>query len=279
MASRRLVVNGVRYNVELRGAPTAAHQRALVLLHGFTGSAAGWGTHLDALAATGLPVIALDLPGHGASDAPVDPARYALERIREDIPTALARLGVAPSQAVLLGYSMGGRVALCAAFSGFFRALVLESASPGLATERERAERRASDEALAARIEREGVPAFVDEWERQPLFASQAALPADVRAALRAERLRNAPAGLANSLRGAGSGAQPSLWERLPQLAIPTLLVVGALDAKFTAIAERMAAALPRASLRIVPSAGHAVHLERPDVFDALVLELVNDLS
>jgi len=279
MTSRRLLVNGVRYHVELRGTPPTAHKPILVLLHGFTGSAAGWGAHLDAFAASGLPVIALDLPGHGASDAPADPARYALERTREDIPAALAQLGVAPGQAVLLGYSMGGRVALCAAFSGFLRALVLESASPGLATERERAERRASDEALAARIERAGVPAFVDEWERLPLFASQAALPADTRAALRAERLRNSPAGLANSLRSAGTGVQPSLWERLPDLAIPTLLLSGALDAKFTAIAERMAAALPRAGLRVVPGAGHAIHLEQPSVFDALVLEFVNDLS
>src|SRR5690242_2508414 len=281
MASRLLFVNGMRYNVELRGPPLAdaGQWPALALLHGFTGSAAGWGAHLDAFAAAGLPVIALDLPGHGASDAPADPARYALERAREDIPAALAQLGVAPGQAVLLGYSMGGRVALCAAFSGYFRALVLESASPGQATARERAERRASDEALAARIERMGVSAFVDEWERLPLFASQAALPADTRAALRAERLRNSPAGLANSLRSAGTGVQPSLWERLPDLAIPTLLLSGALDAKFTAIAERMAAALPRAGLRVVPGAGHAIHLEQPSVFDALVLEFVNDLS
>jgi 2-succinyl-6-hydroxy-2,4-cyclohexadiene-1-carboxylate synthase len=278
MASWHLLVNGMRYHVELRGMAPTVHKPTLALLHGFTGSAAGWGAHLDAFAAAGLPVIALDLPGHGASDAPADPARYALERAREDIPAALAQLGVAPGQAILLGYSMGGRVALCTAFSGFFRALVLESASPGLAAERERAERRASDEALAARIEREGVPAFVDEWERLPLFASQAALPEDARAALRAERLRNSPTGLANSLRGAGTGAQPSLWEHLPDLAIPTLLLTGALDAKFTAIAERMAAALPRTTLCVVPGAGHAIHLERPDVFDALVLEFVNDL-
>lgn len=280
MASRLLFVNGMRYNVELHGMPLAdaAQRPVLALLHGFTGSAAGWGAHLDVFAAAGLPVIALDLPGHGASDALADPAHYALERAREDIPAALAQLGVAPGQAILLGYSMGGRVALYAAFSGFFRALVLESASPGLATEHERAERRASDEALAARIERDGVPAFVDEWERLPLFASQAALPDDVRAAVRTQRLRNSAAGLANSLRGAGTGAQPSLWERLPDLAIPTLLLAGALDAKFTAIAERMAAALPRATLRVVPAAGHAIHLERPDTFAALVLEFVNDL-
>jgi 2-succinyl-6-hydroxy-2,4-cyclohexadiene-1-carboxylate synthase len=280
MASRLLLLNGMRYHVELRGPPLAdAGQRPmLALLHGFTGSAAGWGAHLDTFAAAGLPVIAFDLPGHGASDAPADPACYALERAREDIPAALAQLGVARGQAVLLGYSMGGRVALCAAISGFFRALVLESASPGLATAHERAERRASDEALAARIERDGVAAFVDEWERLPLFASQAALPADARAALRTERLRNSPTGLANSLRGGGTGAQASLWERLSDLAIPTLLLAGALDAKFTAIAERMATALPRATLRVVPGAGHAIHLERPSVFAALVLEFVNDL-
>jgi len=279
MTSQRIAVNGVALNVELRKpTPEAVAHNApsaptLVLLHGFTGSAAGWGAHLDAFAAAGLRIIALDMLGHGASDAPADSQRYVMERCHDDILATLVALGVAPGEATLLGYSMGGRIALYTALRshGFFRRLILESASPGLASADERAARRASDDALATRIERDGVPAFVDYWQDIPLFASQRALPPQRQQALRAQRLRNTPHGLANSLRGAGTGAQPSLYSELPTLTVPTLLIVGEFDTKFCAIARQMADALPNAQLAIVPHAGHAVHFERPTEFDALV--------
>jgi 2-succinyl-6-hydroxy-2,4-cyclohexadiene-1-carboxylate synthase len=262
-------VNGIHLSVVQRGA--ANTMGVLVMLHGFTGSAAGWGKHLDRLAAHGLRVIALDLPGHGQSDGPADAGRYALERCQQDILAVLQQLGVRQGEAVLLGYSMGGRIALYTAFSGFFRALILESASPGLADPAEREQRRSSDEALAASIERDGVQAFVDRWERLPLFASQSSLPTEVREALRRQRLHNRANGLANSLRGAGTGVQPPLHARLPTLNIPVLLIAGELDTKFTAIARSMAQALPQSRLSIIPGAGHAIHLERPEEFDSLV--------
>jgi len=259
--------------------PALDTSSTLVMLHGFTGSAAGWGRHLEALAACGLRVIAFDLPGHGQSDAPADPRRYAMEYCQEDILTALRELGVSQGQAVLLGYSMGGRIALYTAFSGFFRALVLESASPGLDDPIEREKRRRDDEELAASIERDGVAAFVARWEKLPLFASQNALPREVREALHRQRLDNRASGLAQSLRGAGTGVQPSLFPRLPLLNIPVLLMAGELDTKFAAIARSMALALPQAQLRIVPGAGHAVHLERPEEFVSLVGDFMNHLA
>ncbi|HEV2579570.1 MAG TPA: 2-succinyl-6-hydroxy-2,4-cyclohexadiene-1-carboxylate synthase [Ktedonobacteraceae bacterium] len=271
MMRKLIEVNGIRLGVELLGEPGA--RRTLVLLHGFTGSAAGWGSHLDALAADNMRVIAFDLHGHGQSDAPADPERYSMEHCRADILAALRELGVGAGEAVLVGYSMGGRIALYLALGGFFRALVLESASPGLASAAERAARRASDEALAVSIERDGVAAFVERWERLPLFASQHALPADRREALHAQRLRNSAMGLANSLRGVGLGAQPALHDRLPTLDLPVLLMSGELDQKFSELAAQMAQLLPHAQWRSVPGAGHAVHLERPEEFD----ELVND--
>src|SRR5947209_3713017 len=133
MSQRTLYVNGVQLGFELRGEPTPG-QPTLVLLHGFTGSAAGWGEHLDAFAADGMRVIALDMLGHGQSAAPTDPQRYRMEHCQADILAALTELGVREGEAILLGYSMGGRIALSTAFSGFFRALILESASPGLFT-------------------------------------------------------------------------------------------------------------------------------------------------
>ena len=262
--------NGIRLAVEQRG-ETNNRDRTLVLLHGFTGSAASWGQQLDTLAECGLHIIAIDLHGHGQSDAPKDPARYSIERHQHDIQAVLQAMEVHEAQAILLGYSMGGRIALYTAFSGFFRALILESASPGIENPVEREERRRSDEALATSIEREGVPAFVERWERLPLFASQQTLPSEIKEALHAQRLQNNATGLAQSLRGVGTGVQPSLYAQLPTLHIPVLLIAGELDIKFTKIAQRMAQLLPQAQLHIVPAAGHTVHLEQPQVFTTLV--------
>jgi 2-succinyl-6-hydroxy-2,4-cyclohexadiene-1-carboxylate synthase len=265
-------VNGVRLGVEQRG--EARHSvQTLVLLHGFTGSAAGWGHHLDALADHGLRIIAIDLPGHGQSDASKNTERYSIEHHRNVILAALQALDVQEGQATMLGYSMGGRIALYTAFSGFFRALILESASPGIENPVEREERCLSDEALAASIEREGVPAFVERWERLPLFASQNALPSEIKEALHAQRLQNNATGLAQSLRGLGTGVQPSLYAQLPTLHIPVLLIAGELDTKFATIAQRMAQLLPQAQLHVVPAAGHTIHLEQPELFNSLVAD------
>jgi 2-succinyl-6-hydroxy-2,4-cyclohexadiene-1-carboxylate synthase len=263
-------VNGVRLGVEQRGEANKSGQ-VLVMLHGFTRSAAGWGRQLDVLAAYGLRVIALDLLGHGQSDAPDDPQRYAIEHCQQDILAALQELGVSKGQAILLGYSMGGRIALYTAFSGFFRALILEGASAGLEDPVEREQRRISDEALAASIEREGVQAFVDRWEKLPLFASQETLSLECRETLHRQRLQNRAIGLAQSLRGVGLGVQPSLYSRLPTLHRPSLLIAGELDTKFTKIARHMAQVLPQSQLRIIPGVGHTVHLERPQEFVSLV--------
>lgn len=271
-----VLVNDIRLNIEERGRP---QDPPLVLLHGFTGRAAGWGKHLDRLAASGLRVLAIDLHGHGLSDAPDNPERYAIEHCQQDILAALKKLDVGMGEAILLGYSMGGRIALYTAFSGFFRALILESASPGIADRIEREQRRLADESLAERIERDGVQAFVDYWERLPLFASQNNLPIEIRKALRGQRLQNRAHGLANSLRSVGTGAQPALHARLPTLHIPVLLIAGELDRKFSAIARSMAQALPHARLHIVPGAGHAVHLEQPEVFDRIVEDFVHSMN
>lgn len=239
---------------------------ALVLLHGFTGSAAAWGAHLEAFAA-GRRVIAVDLPGHGASPPPVG----GLWDVADAVLEAVGRRGVA--RADWLGYSLGGRVAMHVALRHPDRVdrLVLESASPGLDDAAARAARAADDDALADAIERDGLPAFVDRWLAQPLFASQARLPAPVRAAERARRLTASPVGLAAALRAMSVGRQEPLLSSLAQFRPPTLLLVGADDAAYRAHAARMAAVLPDARIVVVPAAGHATHLENPAAFRAAV--------
>lgn len=253
-----LSINGVTYYVEIHGAG-----RPLLLLHGFTGSSQNWQAVLPGLTAH-YQVILVDVLGHGRTASPPDENRYTIDRVAADLIALLDEWGYAAVG--LLGYSMGGRLALFTAVTYPHRIshLILESASPGLATAVERQARVAQDRELADWIEANGLEAFVNRWEQLPLWASQQQLSPEIRQQLRQQRLQNNPVGLANSLRGMGTGAQPSLWEQLAALTIPTLLLAGELDPKFVTINRQMAALLPDAHLEIVPGAGHTVHLERP---------------
>jgi 2-succinyl-6-hydroxy-2,4-cyclohexadiene-1-carboxylate synthase len=263
----------VHLNVEVAG-----DGPPLVLLHGFTGCVDGWAPHFQEFA-TRFRVVAVDLLGHGRSDAPADPRRYGIEQSAADVLAVLDRLAI--ERAHLLGYSMGGRLALSIAATAQERisALVLVSASPGLRADAERRSRAEQDAALADAIERDGVSAFVDRWERRPIFATQERLPAAVRDTLRAHRLQHTARGLANSLRGMGQGVQPSFADRLPFLRIPTLLVAGELDARYCALGVEMRDLIPGARLVIVPVAGHAVQLERPEMFRQCVLEFLETVT
>jgi 2-succinyl-6-hydroxy-2,4-cyclohexadiene-1-carboxylate synthase len=268
------VGGGLSLNVERAG---AGHP--VVLLHGFTGASTSWQFMAAALAERAQP-IAIDIVGHGRSDSPPEVDRYRMRPAVDDLVAALASTDH-DTGAVWLGYSMGARVALQVAVHRpeAVTALILEGGSPGLADPAERAARVASDEALADRIEREGLEAFVDYWQSIPLWDSQQRLPAEVHAALRRQRLANDPVGLANSLRGMGTGAQDPLHDRLAAVAVPTLLVTGALDLKFTQIAAEMAVAMPRAETCVIPEAGHAAHLEQPAAFQAAVFAFLDRLD
>ncbi len=248
--------------------------RPLLLLHGFTGSAATWRPFRDAW--PGTRQLAADLPGHGRSLAPPDRPRP--HDIAGAIDALLAAMDDRGAGAfALLGYSMGGRVALRFALRAPERvaALIVVSASPGITDPAARARRLTADRALADRIEREGVAAFVDYWQSLPLWESQRRLPAATRAALRAQRLRNDAAGLAAGLRAAGAGADPPVLDALGGLRCPALLIAGEFDPVYCDHAAAMAARLPAGRAAIVPGAGHAVHLEQPDRFRALVADFL----
>lgn len=272
----RIAVGDIRLNVAVRRPTGGSQEPPLLLLHGFTGEISNWAALADRLAvpeggSDGWESIAVDLPGHGCSDAPDDPARYGFEQLSSDLVALLDRLAVQRTH--VLGYSMGGRVALGLTVTHPERvaSLVLESASPGLRDPAERAARARADSALADSVERDGVEAFVARWEALPLFASQTRLPAVIRALLQAQRLRNRPLGLANSLRGLGTGVQRSFWDRLSDITVATLLITGADDEKFCETARAMTVAMPRARHVVVADAGHAVHLEQPARFARLI--------
>ena len=159
--------------------------------------------------------------------------------------------------------------------------VALVSASPGIEDARARAARAASDEYLAARLEsvsfparrgRDALVAFLNDWYRQPLFASLWENQSLREAVLR-RRLQNDPAELARALRGMGVGVQPPLWDALGRLDAPVLLVAGERDEKYMGLARRMEGLCKLGRRAIVPAAGHAVHLEAPEVFSRCLLD------
>jgi 2-succinyl-6-hydroxy-2,4-cyclohexadiene-1-carboxylate synthase len=266
---------------------------AVVLLHGFTHTGASWEPVVRALGERYL-AIAPDIRGHGSATEAVP---VGLAEVAADV----AAVAPADGGFTLVGYSMGGRIALHVALAasvagaasggpvgsvagaasggpvgsvggrelgagslaGRIERLVLIGASPGIADAPERAARRAADDRLADEIEATpDIATVARRWASStPVLAGQ---PARVGEWVDAIRRQNTPAGLAAALRGLGTGVLPSLWDRLEELAMPVTLVVGERDFKFRGIAGEMAARIGQAEVVVVPGAGHAVHLEDP---------------
>lgn len=159
-----------------------------------------------------------------------------------------------------VGYSMGGRFALAAAVAkpDLMERLVLIGATAGIDDASAREERRQLDDTRAHRIEEVGVSAFLDEWLAAPMFAT---LPTDPNGL--DHRRRNTVDGLAHSLRTCGTGSQRSLWDAVRTIEIPTLVLAGSRDEKFTAIGRRLADIMPNATFTEVDDAGHAAHVEQ----------------
>lgn len=223
----------------------------MILVHGFTQTPDSWAPVLDALR-TDVDALPIGVP----------------EGL--DFEATAAVLGVRGGPATYVGYSMGGRLCLALALDrpDVVERLVLVSASPGIADARERASRRAADERLALEVERDGVDAFLERWLAQPLFAS---LPRDA-AGIDDRRRGNSVERITHQLRVLGQGAQPSLWARLPQLAMPVLLVTGAYDRKYRDVASAMAEAIGDNARHVtIDHAGHALHLEQPEALAALL--------
>jgi 2-succinyl-6-hydroxy-2,4-cyclohexadiene-1-carboxylate synthase len=256
-----LTVNGHHYHIGISGSGVP-----ILLLHGFTGDVSIWHDIRLALDNT-YQVIAIDILGHGQSDKPSDISPYYMKNVARDMIQILDKLSV--QQAHLLGYSMGGRLSLYLAlhYPERFHSLILESASPGLATTQERDDRRTRDNALADKIEANGIEWFVDFWEKLSLWESQKSLSQDALSRQCTQRLQNDPQGLANSLRGMGTGRQPSLWDDLPSINLSTQLIVGEHDTKFIGINQEMAKLIPYTTMTPIANAGHTVHLENPVAF------------
>lgn len=229
----------------------------LVLVHGFTQTREVWGPAAELLARE-HQVLRVDLPGHGRSG-----------HADADLWHGAALLGAAGGPATYVGYSLGGRLALHLALHrpAQVERLVLLGATAGIDDPDARRRRAQLDRDRADRLEAIGVARFLDDWLALPLFDGLSAARAG-----RAARLENSAAGLAASLRHASTGVQEPLWERLAELAMPVLCLAGEHDVRFAALAERMAGAIGDTAVSaVIPGAGHAAHLERPEAFVAAV--------
>jgi len=262
-------INGVNLNIEIAG-----QGPPVLLLHGFTGDVRSWDLFREQ-AVSKFTVVAVDMLGHGASDAPLDPQRYNMDRCMRDLVTILNILEI--EKVHWLGYSMGARIALSAAATLPDRTLSLisESGSPGLLTTTERESRIQQDGELAHWIEAKGVAKFVDYWESVPLFATQYLLSEREKLKLRRQRMGNHPIGLANSLRGMGTGAQRAMYPYLQSIHLNALFIAGSEDRKFSDIARDMTKKVRCSQLEIIPGVGHAPHIEDPSTFNRIVLDFL----
>lgn len=230
----------------------------VVFCHGFTQTSTSWKPLAARVAALGFESVVVDLPGHGGSSA-----------VRADLRFAADLMTRMLGRASYVGYSLGGRLCLHAAlaYPDMVRRLAVIGANPGIVDDIERSARITGDDALAAQLLSDGVPAFLERWMSQPLFGGQPPDPADF-----ADRCRNTADGLAGSLRLAGTGVQVSLWNRLPELTMPTLVMAGERDSKFVAIGRQLAESVPEGRFASIADADHAAHLQQPDaVLERLV--------
>ncbi len=234
---------------------TSGTGKSISFLHGFTQTKESWAPVVEQLP-LGHQYTIIDAPGHGQS---LDGKRNLVEAANDVAETM--------SQGILVGYSMGARIALHTALQHpeTVSALVLISGTAGIDDDNERKQRRDSDEALSNRISEVGVPAFITEWLSNPMFSGLSSALADV-----PSRCQNTAAGLGDSLRFAGTGTQTPLWNVLHTLAMPVLLIAGANDQKFVDLARRMKSLIPQSELHVIDDVGHTCHLENITRFTAI---------
>lgn len=246
----------------------------VVALHGFTGSSESWNP-VRRVVSSSIRFQAPPLPGHAGVDHPVDPTwtwADAVSSLGEGIRRWVRSAG---APALLVGYSLGARLGLglLRSYPSLFRAAMLIGVRAGL-DPAERDARVIRDDALAGRLEREDLEAFVDVWQGLPLFASQQSLPRAVLDDQRRIRLRHDPKGLAWALRALGPGRMPDFRPLLSSLELPIQVLVGEHDTRFQTQAETLANALPHGRCVIVPGVGHNPILEAPDAIGRAIHDL-----
>lgn len=240
----------------------------IVFLHGFMGNSHEFDETIFLLK-DDFYCLNIDLPGHGKTQVCGDDDCYTMATTADAVINLLEELEV--SRCFLVGYSMGGRLALYLTlhFPEVFDRVILESASPGLPTAKERLERSKRDGQIARKlariIQQDDFSQFLDNWYNQPVFGNIKNHPRFEQ--MIENRLQNNPSELAKSLKLMGTGVQPSLWENLQDNQVPLLLLVGNNDQKFVEINRKMAQITDSCELKMIDNTAHNIHFENTAVF------------
>jgi 2-succinyl-6-hydroxy-2,4-cyclohexadiene-1-carboxylate synthase len=269
-------VDGIKFNVALNESGYNDNKTPLVFLHGFTGCATDWQFIFDNIPSNYFP-LAIDLIGHGESDSPEDPKYYSCSSIVYQLHSITKFLKFEKS--IFVGYSMGGRASLSFALRHptKVKALILESATPGIEDICDQKQRVELDFLLADKIKEEGIEAFTDFWFNTPLFRSLTNIT-DYEAE-KNKRNKNSVIGLTNLLQGFSTGLMPNYWDKIFSIKIPTLLISGELDTKYTNICDEMKNRITGSVHKVIHETGHNTHLENPEVFTKLVLDFLNTIE
>lgn len=245
-------------------------KQTILFLHGFTGSANDWKAIAEKIDKR-FNKTGLDLIGHGKSSSPSNLDFYKIESIVEQIEETIRMIGL--NKTILCGYSMGGRVALKFAIDkpNLLSGLILESASAGIKKKNDRLSRQQNDDELAYFIVNNPIEDFINRWLDQEIFGTIRRFSNEKIKRIKEEKMKNSRTGLANSLRGFGTGVMPYLGSELIKLKIPVILISGGLDDKFTQINQSMRKLFPSAKHKIIANAGHNTHLEEPAKFISIV--------
>ncbi len=247
----------------------------LVFLHGFMGLGADWEEVIHSLA-DDYYCLAPDLPGHGGHELEMKPASISMASVTKALLRFLEEHDC--KQATLIGYSMGARLALYAAIKHQerFAGLILESGGPGIEDEYERRVRIALDDDRAYHLRVQGVESFLEDWYDAPLFESIHRHPEKLARIKKTRSCHNAD-DLAAALQGLSTGRQPNLWQEMETLRLPTLLITGALDHKFSRLNRLMMEAIPLSEWKMIGDAGHNTHLEQPQAFQTAVTRFLHE--
>lgn len=264
-----ITIENLQYYAEVKGSG-----QPIICLHGFAENSRTW----ESIQLNECQMVLVDLIGHGHSDKPYSPEPYTLSMLLRHLHELIYHLGF--TEYCLLGYSMGGRIALAYAltYPRSVQGLILESSSFGVCHEENRAQRRQQDVWLAKEIQEKGVEWFNKYWSNLDLFASQIQLSQEIRVKIRERRLKNSTHALANTLLGTGQGIYPCLKNRISDLSMPTLYINGEYDEKYKKIGQQFIDLNPKIRREIIPGAGHNTHIENPSAFKEVVNNFLGGL-
>lgn len=264
---KKININNYHYEYELVG---TGHPNWL-FLHGFMGTYADF----KAIKPVGT-CIYLNLLGFGPNQPSISKERFLIENQAHDLAVFITQLKL--DKLNLVGYSMGGRLAIAVAllYPEKINKLILESTTAGLENQLERVTRQNSDQEKADKLEDNGLENFVNNWEKLPLFATQTQLTIKQKTFMHQQRLLHNVKNVANSLRMMGTGYQPNYWPQLKQINVETVVIVGANDDKFMKIGARIQKNILNSQIVVIKDAGHNVHFEKPKQYNEVLANIEN---